>query len=72
MASPNTIFNEIVATTFRNHGSDFADNVSKHNALYRKMKSGGRTRTESGGYSIVRVSNTPPTGRTNATRASTR
>lgn len=53
MASPNAIFTEIVATTFRNHGGEISDNVSKHNALYRKMKSGGKTRTESGGYSIV-------------------
>lgn len=53
MPSPNAIFSEIVTTTFRNHGSDIADNVSKHNALYRAMKRGGRTRKESGGYSIV-------------------
>lgn len=53
MASPNAVFTEIVSTTFRNHRKTIADNVSKHNALYRKMKSGGRTRSESGGYSIV-------------------
>lgn len=53
MPSPNAVFTEIVTTTFRNHGGDIADNVSKHNALYRMMKSGGRTRKESGGYSIV-------------------
>jgi len=53
MASPNAVFTEIVTTTFRNHRKTIADNVSKHNALYRKMKSGGRTRSESGGYSIV-------------------
>lgn len=53
MSSPNAIFTEIVTTTFRNHGPEIADNVSKHNALYRKMKTGGRTRREDGGYSIV-------------------
>jgi len=53
MASPNAIFSEIVTTTFRNHPGTIADNLSKHNALYRKLKTGGRTRTESGGYSIV-------------------
>jgi hypothetical protein len=53
VASPNSVFTEIVSTTFRNHAKDITDNVSKHNALYRKMKQGGRTRTESGGYSIV-------------------
>jgi hypothetical protein len=52
-ASPNAVFTEIVTTTFRNHKGDITDNVSKHNALYRAMKKGGRTRTESGGYSIV-------------------
>ena len=53
MPSPNSTFTEIVSTTFRNHGKEIADNVSLHNALYRAMKKGGRTRSESGGYSIV-------------------
>jgi hypothetical protein len=53
MASPNSIFTEIVTTTFRNHRKEISDNVSKHNALYRQFKKKGRTRTESGGYSIV-------------------
>ena len=53
MASPNATFTEIVTTTLRNHPADIADNVSKHNALYRKFKQGKRTRTVSGGYSIV-------------------
>jgi hypothetical protein len=53
MASPNSIFTEIVTTTFRNHRSEISDTVSKHNALYRQMQKKGRTRTESGGYSIV-------------------
>lgn len=53
MVSPNAIFNEIVTTTFRNHKKDIADNVSKHNALYRKLKQKGKMRSESGGYSIV-------------------
>lgn len=53
MASPNSIFTEIVTTTFRNHRPEISDTVSKHNALYRQMQKKGRTRTESGGYSIV-------------------
>lgn len=53
MPSPNAVFTEIVSTTFRNHSKDIMDNVSRHNALYRKMKQKGKTRTESGGYSIV-------------------
>lgn len=53
MASPNSVFTEIVTTTFRNHRKEITDNVSKHNALYRRMQQKGRTRTETGGYSIV-------------------
>jgi len=53
MASPNTVFTEIVSTTFRNHRKEIADNFSKHNALYRKLAKGSKVRTESGGYSIV-------------------
>lgn len=53
MASPNTVFTEIVTTSFRNHSGDITDAASKHNALYRAFKKSGRTRTESGGYSIV-------------------
>lgn len=53
MPSPNAIFTEIVSTTFRNHKKEVADNVSKHNALYRQFKKNGRTRSESGGFSIV-------------------
>ena len=53
MASPNTVFTEMVTTTFRNHPAEVADNVSKHNALYRRLKTGGRIKTLSGGYEIV-------------------
>ena len=53
MASPNSVFTEIVTTTFRNHRGEIADNFTKHNALYRKLAKGNRVRKESGGYSIV-------------------
>ena len=53
MTSPNAIFTEIVSTTFRNHSKEIADNFSGHNALYRRMAKKGKTRSESGGYSIV-------------------
>jgi hypothetical protein len=53
MASPNAIFTEIVSTTFRNHAKEIADNFSNHNALYRKIAQSGKTRSESGGFSIV-------------------
>ena len=33
MPSPNSVFTEMVTTTFRNHSGKLTDNVSKHNAL---------------------------------------
>lgn len=61
MASPGqgysagnfAVFSELVSTTYRNHRKDITDNVSKHNALYRKLTEGGRVRVEDGGLSIV-------------------
>lgn len=53
MTSPNSVFTEIVTTTFRNHRGEIADNFTKHNALYRKLAKGNKVRKESGGYSIV-------------------
>lgn len=58
MASPgqSTLFNtftELVSTTYRNHKKEVADNVSNHNALYRRMTEKGRIRLEDGGLSIV-------------------
>lgn len=54
MASPNSTFTEIVTTTLRNHPDEVADNVSHHNALYRRLKQRGLTETLDGGYAIVR------------------
>lgn len=61
MASPGqgysagnfSVFSELVTTTFRNHRKDVKDNVSKHNALYRKLHDGDKVRYEDGGISIV-------------------
>ena len=53
MTSPNAVFTEIVSTTFRNHKKEIQDNFSTHNALYRRMAASGKTREESGGFSIV-------------------
>lgn len=44
---------ELAATTYRRHESEVADNVSKHNALFRKITTKGRIRREDGGLSIV-------------------
>jgi hypothetical protein len=61
MASPGqgyaagnfAVFSELVTTTFRNHSKEVADNVTKHNALYRKLSEGDNIRVEDGGLSIV-------------------
>jgi hypothetical protein len=61
MASPGqgyaagnfAVFSELVTTTFRNHSTEVADNVTKHNALFRKLKESGQIRLEDGGLSIV-------------------
>jgi hypothetical protein len=54
MASPNSVFTEMVTTTLRNHPTEVADNVSKHNALYRRLKTNGKIVKKSGGYEIVK------------------
>ena len=53
MASPNATFTEIVTTTLRNHPSEVADNVSNHNALYRRLKEKKQIKMMSGGYEIA-------------------
>lgn len=44
---------ELAATTYRKHESEVADNVSKHNALFRRLTAKGKIRREDGGLSIV-------------------
>lgn len=53
MASPNSVFTELVSTTFRKHSKDIKDNVSKNNALLRRLYKKGNVRYEDGGLSIV-------------------
>jgi hypothetical protein len=54
MASPNSVFTEMVTTTLRNHSRDLTDNVSANNALLTLLKKKGKIQTESGGYEIVK------------------
>jgi hypothetical protein len=54
MASANSTFTEMVTTTLREHPSAVADNLSDHNALYRRMKTKGNIKSLDGGYEIVR------------------
>lgn len=53
MASPNAVFTELVSTTFRKHRKEIKDNVSKNNALLRRMYEKGNVKHEDGGLSIV-------------------
>lgn len=53
MASPNSVFTEIVTTTLREHRKELADNVTNNNALLAKMNAGGRIELTDGGYEIV-------------------
>jgi hypothetical protein len=52
MATPSTVFTELVTTTLRHVGTEITDNVSNHNALLRRMKSKGNIKTVGGGYEI--------------------
>lgn len=53
MPSPNATFTELVSTTFRKHSKEVKDNVSKNNALCRRLMDKGQHRREDGGLSIV-------------------
>lgn len=44
----------MVTSTLRKHDTMIADNVSDHNALYRRLKNKGQINKESGGYEIVK------------------
>ncbi len=50
MPTPSSVFTEMVTTTDRHWGSKVTDNVSKHNALLRRLKDKGKIKTVSGGY----------------------
>lgn len=50
MATPSSVFTEMVTTTDRHWGSKVTDNVSDHNALLNRLKKKGKIKTVSGGY----------------------
>lgn len=54
MASPSTVFTEMVTTTLRNHPTEISDNVSRHNAFYFWLKRKNKIKTINGGYEIVK------------------
>lgn len=56
MSGPSTTFTELVSTTLRNFEGQVFDNVSKHNALYNRIRKNGRVKKEvAGGYEIQRT-----------------
>lgn len=55
MATPSSVFTEMVSTTLRNAGKDVIDNVSNHNLLLHILQKKGHTEIVSGGYEIQRA-----------------
>jgi hypothetical protein len=55
MASPSTVFTEIVTTTLRASKKKLVDNVSKNNALLRRLKDTGKIKTDAGGGYEIQV-----------------
>ena len=53
MASPNSVFTELVSTTFRKHKKQIKDNISNRNALYMYMTKRGNMVMEDGGNTIA-------------------
>ena len=53
MANPNSMFTELTVATLKNRRRDIIDNMSAHNALYRRMKERNNMQTLSGGTTIV-------------------
>ena len=50
----NSTFTELVTTTWRNHKSTVADNISNRNAFLKRIKKRGNYKKEDGGLTIVR------------------
>lgn len=53
LINPSFAMTEIVTTTLRNRTGKLADNVSKNNALLKRLKAKGKVKPISGGRSIV-------------------
>lgn len=58
MASPNAAFSELTALTFRHQEKKITDQVTNHNALFRKLKERGNVKTNiTGGEYIAEAVN---------------
>jgi len=53
MPEPNSMFTELTVSTLKNRRRDIIDNMSAHNALYKRMKERNNLQTLSGGTTIV-------------------
>jgi len=53
MASPNSVFTELVSTTFRNHSKEIKDNLSNRNALLKYIMMRGNYEKVDGGLTLV-------------------
>ena len=53
MAIPNTNWSEILTTTLYNRSRKLADNVTKNNALLRRLSEKGKVKPFDGGVQIV-------------------
>src|SRR6266851_4145704 len=53
LAIPNTSWSEITTTTLYNRQRRLADNVTKNNALLRRLKEKGKIKPFDGGQAIV-------------------
>jgi len=53
LINPSAAMTEIVTTTLRNRTGKLADNVSKNNALLKRLKAKGKVKPVSGGRTIV-------------------
>lgn len=53
MASPNSLFTELAATTYNKHRKKVTDNLTTRNAFLKYMTKRGNKRTEDGGLTIV-------------------
>lgn len=53
LLNPSATMTELVTTTLRNRSGELADNVTKNNALLKRLRQKGRVKPVSGGRTIV-------------------
>ena len=53
MAFANTNYSDILATTIESRSKEIADNVTKNNAVLKRLSQKGKIRTFSGGHKII-------------------